>query len=101
MASEVDTRRETDLSTYCTIKREPRRNRPPAILESPNRSAVLTKRYSGSSDDLYVGTRVSIVPEPEAYAIQVSLSVAVYRIAVIATCRSSYLATLANGKIQW
>ncbi|XP_064383914.1 uncharacterized protein LOC135332919 isoform X2 [Halichondria panicea] len=76
MASEMDTRGEMDLSTYCTIKREPRRNRrPPAILESPNRSAaVLTKRYSGSSDDLYVGTRVSIVPEPEAYAIQVTKS---------------------------
>jgi len=32
----------------------------------------LNRRASSSSEELYVGTRVSIVPEPEAYAIQVS-----------------------------
>ncbi len=74
MASELTTRDETDLSTYCTLTRVNRRNRSQVgILESPKRKAVLTKRYSGSSEDLYVGTRVSTVPEPEAYAIQVSV----------------------------
>lgn len=63
-----------DISAFCTIKRVPKRNKAsPGVLESPKRTTNLHKRYSGSSDDLYVGTRVSIVPEPEDYAIQVRL----------------------------
>ena len=64
--------REHDISKYCTMQRTPRHKTQAIAMESPKKNP-LTKRFSGSSDDLYVGTRVSTVPEPEAYAIQVQL----------------------------
>ena len=62
---------EHDISAFCTLKRTKRDKGQPGILESPSKRGSLVKRFSESSDDLYIGTRVSTVPEPEAYAIQV------------------------------
>ena len=70
-AASLNVDHERDISAFCTLKRPKKDKGQPNILESPKRGS-LVKRYSESSDDLYIGTRVSIVPEPDAYAIQVS-----------------------------
>ena len=63
-----------DLDVYCTLKRDKHKNKPSisAAAAVAAQRPVLTRRLSGSHDDLYTGTRVSKVPEPTEYAVRVS-----------------------------
>ena len=59
------------VDAYCTLTRENKHKRMPLPAVAAQRP-VLTRRLSGSHDDLYTGTRVSKVPEPMEYAVRVS-----------------------------
>ena len=61
-----------DIDVYCTLKRDKHKNKSP-IAPVATQRPVLTRRLSGSHDDLYTGTRVSKVPEPMEYAVRVSI----------------------------
>ena len=58
------------VDAYCTLTRETKHKRTPLPAVATQRP-VLTRRLSGSHDDLYTGTRVSKVPEPTEYAVRV------------------------------
>lgn len=62
-----------DIDIYCTLKREKHKNKSPKAPAVTTQRPVLTRRLSGSHDDLYTGTRVSKVPEPTEYAVRVSI----------------------------
>ena len=64
-----------EIDVYCTLKRDKHKNKSPkaAAATVATQRPVLTRRLSGSHDDLYTGTRVSKVPEPTEYAVRVSV----------------------------
>ena len=62
----------SEIDVYCTLKRDKHKNKSPKSAAVATQRPVLTRRLSGSHDDLYTGTRVSKVPEPTEYAVRVS-----------------------------
>ena len=63
-----------EIDVYCTLKRDKQKNKKsPKTATVATQRPVLTRRLSGSHDDLYTGTRVSKVPEPTEYAVRVSV----------------------------
>ena len=63
-----------EIDVYCTLKRDKHKNKSPKTAAAvAAQRPVLTRRLSGSHDDLYTGTRVSKVPEPTEYAVRVSV----------------------------
>ena len=63
-----------EIDVYCTLKRDKHKNKSPKSAAVATQRPVLTRRLSGSHDDLYTGTRVSKVPEPTEYAVRVSIN---------------------------
>lgn len=64
-----------DIGAFCTLTREHKhknKQQPVTAAAVPNQRPVLTRRLSGSHENLYTGTRVSKVPEPTEYAVRVS-----------------------------
>ena len=69
----VGAREGGEIDIYCTLKREKHKNKSPKAPAAATQRPALTRRLSGSHDDLYTGTRVSKVPEPTEYAVRVSI----------------------------
>ena len=65
--------RDEDIDVYCTLSRDKKRKNKSSVAIA-NQRHVLTRRLSGSHENLYTGTRVSRVPEPTEYAVKVSTS---------------------------
>jgi hypothetical protein len=53
-----------DISNYCTLSRK-------TSKKSQKKKTVLDRKHSGSSEDLYTGTKVSKVPEAHDYTVKV------------------------------
>ena len=63
-----------EIDVYCTLKRDKHKNKSPKSASVAAQQPMLTRRLSGSHDDLYTRTRVSKVPEPTEYAVRVSIN---------------------------